>query len=222
MKTEINTFTGLKQTQDSKSDSNRLTGGLGALARKWLWRIRFYGVLVGCLVLIGLEGQALLAQAYPGMWESNVIRNHEILIQRFKAGETNLPLLRLSTLQGPLWTCVVQKSGKSISAESNGISNSTDWGRPPLSATNLQRLVEAMNVLPAKNESSIPLKRQIHVSGMRSNDWFHFVYDVDDLPIEVYAVFEIVGHPFPKKIKPADNVKSGSPIPAENVHTNRP
>jgi hypothetical protein len=57
-------------------------------------------------------------------------------------------------------------------------------------------LVQAMDALPASNTNTLPLKRQVHISGSRNKGCFHSVYDLNDCPQEVRRLFELFGWPF--------------------------
>ncbi len=168
----------------------------------WITRtgmpIRFSFTQIQRRIVLALYAITLTVsgQTIPGQIESNLVHYHENLPSRFKAGDTNVPLLRVDSLKGPVCTCNIEKNGRVITSGSNGISNWTDWNRPLLTATNLQALNEAINRLPPSTTGTIPLRRQIHVSGIRSNECFHAVYDVDDLPGEVCKVLKIIGAPF--------------------------
>ncbi len=103
-------------------------------------------------------------QDIPGLLETNVIRLHENLSTRFKAGDTNVPLLRIDSFGSTIDFCSVDRSGKVITGFCNRVSNSTDWNKPPLNATNLTMLIQAMNTLPASAKESLPLHRQVTTS----------------------------------------------------------
>ncbi len=137
---------------------------------------------------------SVTAQNIPGLMESNSISFHESLCARYRAGDTNLPLLRLDSFEGPLKGGSVTKDGKLASGWYNGISNPSSWRT--LNNTNLTLLKEALEALPASNTNVLALRRQVHISGARSNGYYHSVYDLNDCPKEVRRLFELFGWPF--------------------------
>jgi hypothetical protein len=62
-----------------------------------------------------------------------------------------------------------------------------------MSATDLQSLMEALNKLPEPPKGELVYERQILISGIRSNEWFHAVYDRAAIPKEVSEVFNRSG-----------------------------
>src|SRR5947208_9506544 len=102
--------------------------------------------LLGVALLFGGPEHSVTAQNIPGLMETNSIRFHESLCNRFHAGDTNVPLLRLDSFEGPLKGGSVTKAGKLSSGWYNGISNPGSWRT--LTTTNLMLLVEAMDALP--------------------------------------------------------------------------
>ena len=177
----------------------------------------FAQILMSCCV-----AQPACSQSIPGSLEATLVQAQKSLGDRFRSGDTNVPLLRLDSFQGPIRSCSIERSGKIISSSSNGISNSTDWNRPALTTTNLQRLVEVMNGLSSAPKGSIPLRRQIHLSGMRSNEWFYFVYDADNLPNAMHGILEIIGPPYAMKTTQIEGSQSASPARARRFETNAP
>ena len=133
-----------------------------------------------------------LGQTVPGSIETNTIKFHEALAARFKSGETNLPLVLVDSLGPTLYFWSVERTGAVIAGFYNGVSNA-GGNRPPLSPTNLQAVAETLNRLPASAVQSLPLKKQLHISGIRSNGWFHVVYDLDNPPEEAERLSRLVG-----------------------------
>jgi hypothetical protein len=153
------------------------THGLGAA---WL------GVV---LAVMGASGQNI-----PSWMQTNSVRAHEELYSQFKAGDTNLPLLRVDVFHGMPQTGLARKDGRLFSYQEGSISNH-GWSRT-LGPTGLARLIEVMDALPPSSTGPIPLDRQIHISGMRSNQWFHVVYDIDACPKGVAEICKTFGAPF--------------------------
>ena len=137
-------------------------------------------------------------QNFPGAEEAALLKSQEDFVRQLKPGDTNAPLLLLDSFEGPIRTFSVRKSGKTSASSSNGISRSTEWDRPPITSTNLQILMAAINGLPASEEHTIPLRRQLHILALRTNEWCHLVYDSDNFPKEVRGVLLIIGPPFSK------------------------
>lgn len=144
-------------------------------------------VFVACAV-------SALAQMDPVSSQRRSLTNHETFCARFKAGDTNLPLLRIDILEWPLRGASVSKEGKIAGGWHSGISNSRVDGT--LAGTNFELLVKAIIALPPSGKESIPLDRQMHVSVVRSNECSHLVYDVKRRPKEVEALCDILGWPF--------------------------
>jgi hypothetical protein len=136
------------------------------------------------------------SQSIPGVLETNLIKYHETLSAHFRAGETNLPLLRMDSFEPPVCACEIERSGKLTVHGSSAFSHWTDSKRPPLSGTNLLLLLQVVNALPPSAAGPIPLKQQVHVSGMRSNQWFHGVYNAQRLPSDIVMLYKLIGPPF--------------------------
>lgn len=137
------------------------------------------------------------AQEIPGMLETNAIKYHERLQTLFKAGETNVPLLVIDSFAGGIHHCTLNSTGKIISSFSGRAANVTDWNHPPLSRTNLDALISVLNRLPVPGAEEVPLYSQIHVSGIRSNEFIHYVYNVQHPPRELKHLCGIIGAHFP-------------------------
>ena len=138
------------------------------------------------------------------------VESHESLTQKFKAGDTNLPLLKISSVHGYLVGCSVDKSNRvSYGSYHPGFHNSTHWGEEPLSENNRRLMNECLNRLPASTNAAIPLMKQFHISGVRSNQWFHVVYRTDNLPPQVDKLHQVINAPF--KDRPAIHGKPSAP-----------
>ncbi len=199
--------------------SERTVFGVGTKCFLMSWR--FWLSLAAIVMMFGF-GQVACAQEVPGMRESEIVRYHENLAQRFKAGDTNLPLVRLNSFRWPLSTCSIDKSGIPLVFSSNGISNQLGRPGPAITGTNFEMLVKAINSLPSPSAAEIPLRRQLHISGSRSNGWFHYVYDLDNLPNEVRRLLVMLDPPFRGLGAPPARAKPPSDSEANKVQTNAP
>jgi hypothetical protein len=143
-------------------------------------------VFIGWFTLLA-SGQGTLSATPPML-----IELHERFADRFKAGDTNVPLLLMNWFAAWNYGCSVEKSGQVRFGGSGGLSN---WGSPraSLSETNLRSLIETINHLPPPSDESLPYPRQIVISGIRSNQWFHGVYDRAKVPEQVEKLFEMTG-----------------------------
>jgi hypothetical protein len=65
-----------------------------------------------------------------------------------------------------------------------------------VSGTNVTQIVAAMDALPASNTNSLPLDRQLHISGIRTSGCFHSVYDLEFRPKEITKLFEVFDWPY--------------------------
>lgn len=150
--------------------------------------------LMGMALCFGSLEISLLAQNIPGRLETNSINFHEDLCKRFKAGDTNVPLLKLDSFEGPLKGGSLSREGKIASGWYNGISNPGSWRS--LDKTNLVLVIKAIDALPPAHNEPLPLKRQLHISGIRSNQCFHAIYDLNECPKEVGKLLDLFGWPF--------------------------
>lgn len=66
--------------------------------------------------------------------------------------------------------------------------------RPPkFGNTQLLSVCKTMDQLPKPSRTNLPYERQILISGIRSNQWFHSVYDRAQIPEEVTQLFKVCG-----------------------------
>ncbi len=148
-----------------------------------LWLSFLSGVL-----FFGYFDSSVLAQGGPGVMEWYALRHLDELSERFKAGDTNVPLLGVELFKG----FIVSRSGKLSCGWSGPVSN-TGSSRM-LASTNLALFVEAINSLPPHTNSPTKLNGQLHVCGIRSNQWFHLVYDLNDCPEEVKRLLDLFSY----------------------------
>jgi hypothetical protein len=186
--TSLRKENGFAPTLASQPSSRGLLPGTPKDAR------HFPGMFSGVLAILYCLALCASGQDTPGSFETNIIQWHESLANRFKAGETNVPLLRVDSLEWPICGGSVDEHGKVTAGSYNRISNASS--SHVLNSTNLMMLVKTINTLPASAKEPIPLHRQIHASGVRSNQCFHFVYDTENLPKEVEKLYKILGPPF--------------------------
>jgi hypothetical protein len=122
--------------------------------------------------------------------EFKYIKDLDALI---KAGDTNTPTPLLVIDQGvPIYWREISKSGIFRAHCYNGISSTGDRGHQ-LSETNLQQIIKLMSSLPPSKNGLIPIQEQLHVCGVRSNQWFHFVYNVNNPPVEIKRIHKVIG-----------------------------
>ena len=122
---------------------------------------------------------------------------HKSLARDFKSKRTNdIPVLRMDWFSDPdipspgfyrVHWFTLNRSGLASTGVSS-ISNFARW--PTLDKTGLLLLFEAVSRLPEPPRGTLPYERQIIISGIRSNEWFHAVYDRARIPKEVKEVFK--------------------------------
>jgi hypothetical protein len=160
------------------------------------------------VLAIHCGGTGALGQNIPSWMQTNAVQAHETLNSQFKSGDTNVPLLRLDVFQGMPQTGFARKDGRLFSYAEGSISNH-GWSRT-LGATDLARLIEVINALPPSSKEPIPLDSQIHISGVRSNQWFHVVYDINTYPKEAAEICRTFGAPFDRHSAFSGSQSSGS------------
>jgi len=121
-----------------------------------------------------------------------ILQQHHETGERFKAADTNTPMLILEWFMNPLYAkcCRVGRTGYAGWGD-HGRTIANGRGGVALDPTQQDLLVQTMNVLPAA-PSSPPQDRWLVVSGIRSNDWFTAIYDRGDIPPLVERLFEII------------------------------
>jgi hypothetical protein len=160
----------------------------------WNPGANFLGAAFLGVLALHLGGAGALGQNIPSLMQTNAMRAHEKLYSQFKSGETNVPLLRLDVFQGMPETGFASKDGRLFSYAEGSMSN-VGWSRT-LAPADLARLIEVINALPPSSKETIPLDSQIHISGLRSNQWCHFVYDINACPGEIAEICRTFGAPF--------------------------
>ncbi len=140
-----------------------------------------------CVILaISCGGTRALGQAIPSWCQTNAVQYHEKLQDQFKSGDTNVPLLMVTVFQGLPHYGFARKDGHLFSFSDGQISNHAQ-GRT-MGPTDIARFIEAINALPPSSKAAVPLDSQMHISGMRSNQWFHVVYDIRSYPTQVLQI----------------------------------
>lgn len=113
----------------------------------------------------------------------------------FHKGDTNTPLLVMDWFNGPGvdQVCRVTTSGKVFSAR-HVINWATQGShRIQLDETNLQSLIATINALPLPPKRLPPKQRWLAVRGIRTNQWFKYIYDRADVPQQVEKLYDISG-----------------------------
>jgi hypothetical protein len=151
--------------------------------------------LAAILLSLPAEGQSLV-WAHP----SDIIAIHEKLARDFNSGNTNtfaiLYVDWFSHMGVPdsevykVHFFMLRASGLAAVGESS-MSNHAETHT--LSTTNLQLLAAALAKLPERSTGTLPFERQILVSGIRSNKWFHAVYDRAKMPKELADLCRLGG-----------------------------
>ena len=146
-----------------------------------------YGVLGSLLLLIVFPR---LIPRITGGTRGRYVRQQKTYAKLFKAGNTNVPLLEMDWFGPTVHFCRVNQSGRGSArrdvghAKQDGVSISLD-------ETNLHLLIETINQLSPPPTHSLPIERQIVLGCIRSNQWFHAVYDRADIPAKIEKLAEI-------------------------------
>jgi WD40 repeat protein len=114
---------------------------------------------------------------------------------QFQNGDTNTPLLAMDWFSGPHidYFCYVSRAGKADSAR-NVINWAIQGGNHvQLDQTNLDLLIATMNALPSPPKVQPPQERWLVIRGIRTNQWFKYVYDRQNVPSEVEKLFDLTG-----------------------------
>ena len=154
-------------------------------------------VLCGFLLSLALFVVLAFWPSLLGGTRSRHIDQQKHFAKMFSAGETNAPLLAMDWFyEYGNYFCRVSQSGNVRSARDVGHAIQGGSGissRFALDSTNRPLLEAAINALPASSKKSLPKERQIWVSGIRSNQWFQFVYDRANIPLEVERLYGMTG-----------------------------
>jgi len=133
------------------------------------------------------------AQGMRGSDLASTIKWHDELASRFKAGDTNVPLLSMAWFFSGVWFCNVDQAGGVSAGLDTGHSIRGGLGKVPLNETNRALIVQLINSLPPPPSQLVPDERKIVLSGIRSNQWFQNIYDRANVPKEVEQLYEITG-----------------------------
>ena len=124
---------------------------------------------------------------------------HSRFAAQFKAGDTNVPLLAMDWFDDyVVHFCWVTRSGSVRFARDTGYAVQSGKSIPSRfspGTTNRIWLEHLISALPQSKISSLPKNRQILVSGICSNNWFHRVYDRADVPPaleDLYSATELL------------------------------
>lgn len=124
----------------------------------------------------------------------DIVQQDQFGIQ-FEKGDTNTPLLAMDWFVGPRtdYYCYVSRAGQANSAR-NVINWAIQGGNHfQLDQTNLDLLVATMNALPSPPKVQPPQERWLVIRGIRTNQWFKYVYDRKNIPSEVEKLFGLTG-----------------------------
>src|SRR5487761_2016062 len=101
---------------------------------------------------------------------------------RWKAGETNFPLISVTWFQLP--NLVRNSSVNPNGVKSKGLlgPEESQRGGERMDPADLRRLEGLVDLLPSPSPSPVPVAQQILVYGRRSNACFSAVYDRADVP----------------------------------------
>lgn len=136
-------------------------------------------------------------QDFGGSTRQRHAEEHRRFASLFKAGDTNAPLLAMDWFSDHgVYFCRVDQAGDVFSARDVGHAiqgSSAISARFSLGGTNRPLVETAINALPASSGKALPRKRQILVSGIRSNQWFERVYDRANIPKEVESLYDLTG-----------------------------
>ncbi len=149
-----------------------------------------------CIVLAIQYGNiGAFGQCEPSFVRRDLVQAQEALYTRFKSGDTNMEIFRLDVFQDiPQWG-VCFKDGSLFSVQMCDMFG-YHGHRQEADPARLTRLIKVINALPPSSKEKIPMERQIHISGIRSNQWFHFVYDIGAYPKEIAEICRAFGKPF--------------------------
>jgi hypothetical protein len=159
-----------------------------------MYKHRFGAPCLCVILAISCGGTRALGQTIPSWCQTNAVQAHEKLYDQFKSGDTNVPLLRVDVFQGLLRHGIARKDGY-LASFSDGQISSHVVPRT-LGPTDFARFIEANNALPPSSKGPVPLDSQIHISGLRSNQWFHVIYDIRDYPKQVLEVLRPFDSPW--------------------------
>jgi len=122
---------------------------------------------------------------------SFILQEHRQLGERFKAGDTNTPILILE------WF-INERYVQSSRVTKSWLATLADYGRFggsgrggfTLDSAQQEMLIKTINELPVPPLQP-PQDRWLLVSGIRSNRWFTCIYDRADIPASVEKLYEI-------------------------------
>lgn len=114
---------------------------------------------------------------------------------RWKAGETNFPLISVTWFQLP--NLVRNSSVNPNGVKSKGLlgPEESQRGGERMDPADLRRLEGLVDLLPSPSPSPVPVAQQILVYGRRSNACFSAVYDRADVPPELEQISELMVAP---------------------------
>jgi hypothetical protein len=147
--------------------------------------------MIGLCILVSV---AAFGQIFGRDLRQQHEQEHSRFRSEFKAGSTNAPWLAMDWFSDHgVYFCRVTRDGKVYSARDVGHAIQGGTGissRFSLDSANRPSLQAVINRLPA-SAKSVPIERRILVSGIRSNQWFSYVYDRADVPSEVEQLYQL-------------------------------
>jgi hypothetical protein len=130
---------------------------------------------------------------HTGRIVEETLKRFEEIGDRWKAGQTNLPLFSVQYF-GP-WDVVAGTSVAGDGQYGSGCFSDRGgkgWSLGQLDTTNLSKLQTLVDSLPPSASQPIPVRRRLLISGTRSNSWYSFTYDRADIPVEVERICSMV------------------------------
>jgi hypothetical protein len=149
------------------------------------WPIRIWGILVMMIPFLAVV-------SCFGISLPDEIAESDHILGMY---DTNQPLLAMDWFVGPhsVQVCHVSQSGQVFSAR-NVINWAIQGGqRKQLDASNLALVVSIINSLPPTSSQALPRERLLVVRGMRTNQWFEYVYDREHVPDEIEKLYQMTG-----------------------------
>jgi len=145
--------------------------------------------------------EAPINRRYPGTPYGRVLHSHQHESGYHWPDKTNGLFLSLSWFPGDdtVHTYDVLANGHAsfrTEIDLERVSGSVRGSGHP-DVTNFAELAEAVAHLPPPPTNQSPEERWLLVSGIRSNQWFTFIYDRADVPVEVDELFQIAGAALP-------------------------
>jgi WD40 repeat protein len=136
------------------------------------------------LAFVCLCSVILAASAEPHSFYDKILQQHHDWSERFKAGDTNTPLLLIEWFLSPNYVQSVRvtKTGMASLGDYGEGGFGSGRGAAQLDSDLLSLITKTMDELPPAPPLP-PQSRWLLVSGIRSNQWFTVLYDRADIPV---------------------------------------